>query len=136
MKPESYFTLKELIKSEIAVTNQIKNEPDIEAAYWLGVIRVKILDAIRGKLGFPIRILSGYRSPVINRMAGGVGESYHMKGQAIDIAPLSGNISELHSIFTFVVSELNFDQIIYYKKRNFIHISYCETNRKEIIIKE
>ena len=44
----------------------------------------KVLDPLREALGEPIRITSGYRSPELNRLVGGVPTSQHLKGEAAD----------------------------------------------------
>lgn len=46
---------------------------------------VEKLDLAREKLGAPIVITSGYRSPSANRKAGGVKDSAHEMGLAVDI---------------------------------------------------
>lgn len=43
------------------------------------------LDVARGLCGFPIVITSGRRTPEQNAAAGGVSESSHMTGMAVDI---------------------------------------------------
>lgn len=43
------------------------------------------LQALRDALGFPFVITSGYRSPAHNSAVGGVGDSPHVKGRAVDI---------------------------------------------------
>lgn len=44
-----------------------------------------ILDILRNKLGKPIIITSGYRTPEWNRKCRGAKYSYHMRGMAADI---------------------------------------------------
>ncbi|MGM0583795.1 MAG: D-Ala-D-Ala carboxypeptidase family metallohydrolase [Pseudomonadota bacterium] len=44
------------------------------------------LRALRERLGRPMIVRSGYRSPAHNRAVGGAPRSRHMKGQAFDIA--------------------------------------------------
>lgn len=46
---------------------------------------VTILDILRNKIGKPIIITSGYRTPEWNKKAGGAKYSYHMRGMAADI---------------------------------------------------
>jgi uncharacterized protein YcbK (DUF882 family) len=45
----------------------------------------KNLQVIRDKIGKPIKINSGYRSPEHNKSVGGVKNSMHVKGKAADI---------------------------------------------------
>nr|QJB21300.1 MAG: hypothetical protein [Microvirus sp.] len=44
-----------------------------------------ILDILRHKLGKPVIITSGYRTPEWNTKCGGAKYSYHMRGMAADI---------------------------------------------------
>ena len=44
-----------------------------------------ILDILRHKLGKPVIITSGYRTPKWNEKCGGAKYSYHMRGMAADI---------------------------------------------------
>lgn len=46
---------------------------------------VTILDILRNKIGKPIIITSGYRTPEWNAKCGGAKYSYHMRGMAADI---------------------------------------------------
>lgn len=45
----------------------------------------KILQQIRDEYGKPIHITSGYRSPAVNKKVGGVFNSDHIYGAAVDI---------------------------------------------------
>lgn len=46
---------------------------------------VSILDILRNKIGKPVIINSGYRTPERNKEVGGAKYSYHMRGMAADI---------------------------------------------------
>lgn len=46
---------------------------------------VAILDILRNKIGKPVIITSGYRTPERNTKCGGAKYSYHMRGMAADI---------------------------------------------------
>ncbi len=50
---------------------------------------VKILQNIRKTVDTPLYVLSGYRCPAHNARVGGAPRSYHMRGEAADIA---GNV--------------------------------------------
>ena len=47
---------------------------------------IRILEAIRARLGRPMKINSGYRSPEYNQAIGGAVHSQHKLGKAADIA--------------------------------------------------
>lgn len=44
-----------------------------------------MLEALRSKIGKPVIITSGYRTPEWNKKCGGAKYSYHMRGMAADI---------------------------------------------------
>lgn len=46
---------------------------------------VSILDILRNKIGKPVIITSGYRTPEWNKRCNGAKYSYHMRGMAADI---------------------------------------------------
>ena len=80
-----YFTLSALCNSETADKLGINNIPvQQETLDNLDYIMGK-LDEIREGYGKPIIINSGYRSPELNKAVGGVVQSYHQKGLAVDI---------------------------------------------------
>ncbi len=54
---------------------------------------VRLADEIRRRAGVPLRVNSGVRCKQHNADAGGVWNSLHLTGQAIDLAPICGNIS-------------------------------------------
>lgn len=45
----------------------------------------QVLETIRADLGVPVRVLSGYRPEVYNRVVGGAKQSQHIAGRAADI---------------------------------------------------
>lgn len=47
---------------------------------------VEKLDAIRAEVGFPLIVTSGYRTRAHNEKVGGVADSSHTKGLAVDLA--------------------------------------------------
>lgn len=53
-------------------------------------------DAIREAWKGPLGITSGHRPEPINREVGGVPNSYHVKGMALDIYPIDGSLDQFH----------------------------------------
>lgn len=87
-----HFTLEELTFSSTAVRHGVSNIPKDKTL--LDNIRksAEFLEAVREKLGKPIRVLSCYRSPEVNKLVGGAKHSAHLEGKAIDIqVPGMGN---------------------------------------------
>lgn len=54
---------------------------------------VRMADEIRRRAGVPLNVNSGVRCTRHNADVGGVWNSLHLTGQAIDLAPIGGNIS-------------------------------------------
>lgn len=54
---------------------------------------VRLADEIRRRAGVPLNVNSGVRCKQHNADVGGVSNSLHLTGQAIDLAPIGGNIS-------------------------------------------
>ena len=62
------------------------------------------LQVIRAKIGQPLVIVSGYRTPEYNRTCGGAANSYHLDAQAADIR--CGGLSpvELHAVIRDLIA--------------------------------
>lgn len=84
-----YFTIEELTHSATAALLGIDNTPSAEAVGNLTNLVENILDPVRERLGTPIYVNSGYRSPLLNRVVAGARKSYHMQGRAADITTRS-----------------------------------------------
>ena len=82
MKLSEHFTLGEMCKTKyVTADGNIPSRVVIE-----NLIRVcGWLEGLRGRWNEPIVINSGYRSPEVNRLAGGVPSSNHVTGCAVDI---------------------------------------------------
>ena len=63
-------------------------------------------------------------------MVGGKANSQHRKGEAVDFYFEGLNKKEMAAAFFEIAEEFDYDQLIYYKKRGFIHISYKENNNR------
>ena len=76
-----HFTLGEFTRSKYP---EVYNIPSHEAIANLKRLCVW-LEVLREKVGQPIIINSGYRSPQLNRKVGGAANSNHLTGCAVDI---------------------------------------------------
>lgn len=85
MKNHKYFTLSELCNSSTADKLGIDNTPTDPVILSNLDYIMDQLDTIREGYGKPIIINSGYRCPELNKAVGGVADSYHQKGLAVDI---------------------------------------------------
>lgn len=126
----NYFTNKELTDSNTAKRLWIKNEPTKEQWTSLFAVRDNVLNPLREKFGKPIKITSGFRSPELNKAVGGKPTSQHTKGEAVDITAI--NKADNKELFE-LCKTLDFDQLIDESNLTWIHISYKQQNRKQIL---
>lgn len=132
MYKSRYFSLEELVTTYI--TTIANNIPDWDSLENLLILCEKILDPLREAYGKPIIVNSGYRSRFVNHAVGGVSSSQHLSGCAADLS-VSFN-SSLLELFDLVQElKLPFDQLIYYKKRRFIHVSWSPVPRGTVIVR-
>lgn len=130
-----HFRLFEFVVSEIASRRGISNIPTQIQVNNLKRLCETILEPARLVLG-PLRILSGFRSNVLNLWVGGSSTSDHPNGHCADVLPLRASKIE----FARWVSEnCKFDQIILelgtVKEPDWIHVSSSPKNRGEILQK-
>lgn len=127
-----YFTIKELCKSSTALAKGIDNTPNSEIINNLELLVKYILDPLREKYGKPINVNSGYRCPTLNKILNGSKNSHHMLGLAADITAGSPNKNKI--LFNLIIDlNLPFDQVIDEKNYRWIHVSYSDKPRKQIL---
>ena len=127
-----YFTIKELCKSSTAQQKGIDNTPNSEIVKNLELLVDNILDPLREKYGKPIRVNGGYRCPALNQAVKGSKTSQHLQGLAADIT--AGSCSENKKLFDLIISlNLPFDQLIDEQKFKWVHVSFSNRNRKQIL---
>ena len=134
------FKLSEFFVSSTADKNGIKNEPSLDARATIerniNLLVDNVLDPVRDVVNAPIIITSGYRCPQVNRLVGGVDNSQHMSGCAADFRVRGFTPSMMYKVFLYIYDALDFDQLIFYRSKNFIHVSYVEKdNRREASFK-
>lgn len=129
-----YFTIQELTKSQTALRKGIKNIPSKEEEENLVALIEKILDPLRQAYGKPIIVTSGYRCKALNSAIGGASNSQHLYGQAADIRSVPDTIEENKKLFDLIQSlKLPFDQLINEYNFDWVHVSYSNRNRKQIL---
>lgn len=86
-------------------------------------------------LNLHFTITSAKRSIAENKAAGGVPNSQHLVGEAIDMSPYGSTTYNrlLERIHDYSDNTHVFDQLILYP--TFIHISFGERNRRQVIDK-
>lgn len=92
------FTLWEYLYSDKAVDNDLMDEQlkDVERVLpWLNELFSEYIQPIRDKVGKPMSITSGYRSPAVNKLVGGSKTSQHMVYEAVDLVVVGGSNKEI-----------------------------------------
>ena len=123
-----------MLYSEVALRNNIVNLPPrhevVQVYYNLTILVDNLLDSIRDRFAVPVIVTSGYRCKRLNKLVGGVDNSQHVKGEAVDFYFEGFSKKEMSAAFFEIAEEFDFDQLIYYKKKGIIHISYSNSNNR------
>lgn len=130
-----HFKIEEFTRSATAEKFNIDNTPNDYVIYNLDKLVINVLDPLREAFGSPIKVTSGYRSYLVNKMVGGVKNSQHMSGKAADIVPIGKSFDEFVKFVEEWIKDKEFDQCIIEKKgqSKWIHISFDSVhNRKNI----
>lgn len=135
------FKLSEFFVSSTADKNGIKNEPSLDSRATIerniNLLVDNVLDPIRDKFCAPVIITSGYRCPQVNKLVGGANNSQHMSGCAADFHIKGFTYLMMRQVFLNIYDTMDFDQLIYYRSKNIIHVSYVENgNRHEAFLKK
>jgi hypothetical protein len=137
MKISQHLSLSEVTRSDSAKRHGIDNTPTAEHLENFKLLAEKVFEPIRLHFKTPIFISSGYRSKALNDLIKGSSSSQHCKGEAIDI-DMDGSSNGVTNkmIFDFIVSNLEWDQIIWEfgsdKNPDWVHVSYTKAgNRKQ-----
>ena len=136
-----HFNLSEFFRSSAAVKYGIKNEPSPDERATIvrniNLLVDNVLDPIRDKFCAPVIITSGYRCPRVNELVGGANNSQHMSGCAADFHIKGFTYLMMRQAFLNIYDTMEFDQLIYYRSKNIIHVSYVENrNRHEAFLKK
>lgn len=132
----SRFTDAELTRT----SQKLPNKPGPTELAALHALRDHVLDPLRERIGQPISVNSGYRSPAVNRAVGGSATSDHMKGRAADIVvgPSPGEWADgwdpERLAREILASGVEFDQLIW--EPTWVHVSYRPgANRRQTLRK-
>ncbi|MGF1497876.1 MAG: D-Ala-D-Ala carboxypeptidase family metallohydrolase [Elainellaceae cyanobacterium] len=127
------FRLWELVQSSTADRLNIDNTPSATEIERLRLLAQQILQPAYDALG-PLKITSGFRSEALNRAVGGVPNSDHRLGYAVDIIPLAAGTRALAQ---WIHDNRRFDQLILefgtLANPNWIHVSINPRNRQQVL---
>lgn len=127
----AHFTLAELTASNTAARKGIANvaPPEIVDTLFLTADRMEKVRALLG--GNPIRVLSGYRSPAVNKAVGGSKNSAHMTGHAVDFT--CDGFGTPAQVAAHLAKHLtHFDQIIE-EFGQWVHIGFGPGKRQQLL---
>ena len=135
-----HFTIEELYASATAKAKGINNKPNVQQTINLVYLCAYVLEPLRVAMKEPIKIGSGFRCEALNKAVGGVSNSQHMKGQAVDLC-IDGDIKKGKKWFEYIKNHLPFDQLIWEKNPKtgsyWVHVSYVYPdfgkNRRQVI---
>ena len=142
-----HFALLEFTESATARKHGIRNSPPQEAVRNLSCLCRNVLEPLREAMGLPVIITSGYRCKALNDIVSHrSNRSQHLVGRAADFyvgwssrlngrgpSTGSGTRERLIKAFRYIITNLDYDQLILYP--TFIHVSYAspEANRHYIM---
>ena len=132
--------MEELCASSTAKEKGITNKPNAQQMINLVYLCAYVLEPLRVAMKEPIKIGSGFRCEALNKAVGGVSNSQHMKGQAVDLC-IDGDIKKGKKWFEYIKNHLPFDQLIWEKNPKtgsyWVHVSYVYPdfgkNRRQVI---
>lgn len=87
---------------------------------------IEKLQQLRDKIGKPITVNSGYRTPEHNAKIGGAPKSQHMLGKAADISVWGMSAKDLAA----VAETIGFGGIGIYHSKHFVHVDVRETRTR------
>ena len=128
MKLSDNFQMWEFLRSRTAIENDYKEQfnPPIHVVDNTLKLVQNVLQPLRTRFNDRIYVTSGYRCIRVNTDVGGVENSDHLFGKAGDVT-----CEDLEAIWILALEmHLPFKQMIWYKDRNMIHLSYDGTDVK------
>ena len=125
-----HMTLAELCKTKTGIEN-VPNEAQVEnlkrLCRWLEQLRKRWND-LYGDGDDPIIINSGFRSPEVNKAVGGVPNSNHLTGCAVDIRCIGMEQALRYAAILLDISDMSredFDELLIEQKRSVVWIHFA-----------
>lgn len=123
----NYFTVRDLIKSTTASHRGINNQPNAKVRKELKSTarKVNLISFVAHLKGANIWVTSGYRCKKVNELVGGVENSLHMKGRAVDF--IVSNDKLKHELFKSLTDPVMYKilgicEIV--EHEHFIHVGF------------
>lgn len=125
MKISEYFTERETIISAEGTKRGIKNIPNQDEKDNI-LYTASRMDKVRKYLDVPLIVLSWFRCEELNTAVKGSKTSAHRFGLAVDVYSTKMNNKDIYNklIEAQAKGVLQFDQLIFYPKQNFVHIGF------------
>ena len=125
MKISRYFDERETTVSATGKELKIKNIPNQDEKDNI-LYTASRMDIIREYLGAPLLVLSWFRCEELNTAVKGSETSAHRYGLAVDIYSTKMNSKDIYNKLIEAQTKgiIQFDQLIYYPKQNFVHIGF------------
>ena len=125
MKISRYFDEKETTVSAMGEKLKMKNIPNRDERDNI-LYTASRMDIVREYLGVPLIVLSWFRSEELNTAVKGSKTSAHRYGLAVDVYSTKMNSKDIYNKLIEAQTKeiIQFDQLIYYPKQNFVHIGF------------
>ena len=129
------FTLCELTKTSTRANNNPESPVIIRN---LRLVCEHILEPVRAHYRRPVIVHSGYRSPAVNAVVGGVRHSDHMSGHAVDFHVEGHTVYE---VCLWISENLDFDKVILenfipgMERSGWVHCSYGKSRDRKLFTK-
>lgn len=128
-----YFTIAEMTRSDTADKQGIDNRLPKDLLPNVENLIAEVLDPLREWYGRPIYVNSGYRCPELNKVVGGVENSYHVSGCAADLDTRLSK-SENGKLFEYIKENLPFTELGWEGGGAWVHVALVKgrENEKEV----
>lgn len=125
-----HFSYAEMTRSTWAERNRRDNTPDcLQLAAMENLCRM-LLEPMYSHFG-KIMIKSAFRSLTVNEGENGLGNSKHLRGEAVDIC--LPDVKTGRAYYRFILTNIDFDQLLFEYRRDgsmWLHCSVCLDPRK------
>lgn len=140
-----YYTISDVQRSDIGKEQNIQEQFGALTALQIrdinDFIRI-VLDPLTAHLGSKFNISSWWRSPKVNQLAGGVSDSLHLRGTAIDFYFQENGIIDNKKVIKAIYDmQLPFTEIVFYGSKTApksLHLAFDYKNpvEKQMLFKK